>query len=153
MPPQGPNSPSRDTNRTPVESEQSTNAKTSSPVMLGSTPARRSTHRGGDKVFADGSSRDELIQKWMEFQEKFDGLQPVNSKLLKEVKKKKESYVRREVFYKSQISHIKDVLEKTVLCRGGKESSMPAIRNMHQQASVATSLCFPVNRKNTCCAP
>ena len=78
--------------------------------------------------------KEELIQKHLEVQEKFEGLQPTNSRLVKDMKKKKESYVRREVFYKSQISHIKEVLEKTVLCRGGNESSMPSIRSMHKQA-------------------
>jgi len=85
----------------------------------------------------DGSthSKEELTQKHLEMQERFETLQPTNARLVKDLKKKKESYVRREVFYKSQISNIKEVLEKTVLCRGGNESSMPSIRSMHSQAS------------------
>ena len=99
-------------------------------------PGRRGTLRGSVAML-DGStySREELAQKHLEMQERFETLQPTNARLVKDLKKKKESYVRREVFYKSQISNIKEVLEKTVLCRGGNESSMPSIRRMHSQAS------------------
>ena len=88
-------------------------------------------------MMGDGNSKEELIQKHLEMQERYEQLQPINAKLVKDVKKKKESYVRREVFYKSQISHIKEMLEKTVLCRGSHESSIPSIRNMQSDVSAS----------------
>jgi hypothetical protein len=71
----------------------------------------------------------------MQLQEQFDALQPLNLKLLKDVDKKKKSYMRREIAYKSQISHLKMVLEKTVLCHGSSESDLPATKQMHSEAS------------------
>lgn len=134
----GPGSPSKDgrPQSIDVHVEASPGGKVGSPILpqtAGATPhqlARRGTLRGTVAL----PEKDELIQKHLEVQERFEALQPTNSRLVKDMKKKKESYVRREVFYKSQISHIKEVLEKTVLCRGGNESSMPSIRSMHKQA-------------------
>ena len=104
------------------------------PQASGGTPsqARRSIGRH----VADGNLKEDLIQRRQDVQKEFETLQPLHQKLCKDAQKKKESYVRREVFYKSQISHIKDMLEKTVLCRGGDEASMPSIRHMHKEASI-----------------
>jgi hypothetical protein len=122
-----------------IETEHSPNGKTASPVFpqaSGATPAAGSRRVGGahrNVMTADGVSKEEMIAKHMEMQERFDALHPLNSKLVKDVKKKKESYVRREVYYKSQISHIKEVLEKTVLCHGGSEGDLPTVKKMHTQ--------------------
>ena len=106
------------------------------PQTSGGTPsqARRSTALS--RHLADGNLKEDLIQRHQDVQKEFETLQPLHQKLCKDAQKKKESYVRREVFYKSQISHIKDMLEKTVLCRGGDEASMPSIRHMHKEASI-----------------
>lgn len=117
------------------------------PQSSGGTPsqARRSAgHR--HSLTADGNlgkarmfsplEKEDLIQRHLDVQKEFETLQSLHRKLAKDVQKKKESYLRREVFYKSQISHIKDMLEKTVLCRGGDEASMPAIRHMRKEASI-----------------
>ena len=124
-----------------IDVDASASGKIGSPTLPQASGAtgRRGTLRGSIAM-PDGSvmGKDELIQKHLEVQERFEALQPINSRLMKDLKKKKESYVRREVFYKSQISHIKGVLEKTVLCRGGNESSKPAIDRMHAQVSSST---------------
>lgn len=137
----GNTSPSRESQRPQsIETEHSSNGKTASPVFpqaLGLTLAASSLRGVGgahrNAMTADGVSKEEMIAKHMEMQERFDALQPQNSRLVKDVKKKKESYVRREVYYKSQISHIKQVLEKTVLCHGGSEGDLPTIKKMHKQ--------------------
>jgi len=124
------------------------------PQASGGTPlqARRSRHS-----LADGNLKEDLIQRHLDVQKEFETLQPLHQKLGKDVQKKKESYVRREVSYKSQISHIKDMLEKTVLCRGGDEASMPAIRKMHKEASIpllslpALAMPMPDKRALTLC--
>ena len=130
--------PSKESNRPPsAETEAHSPNATKSPPAL--TPSASRARHAGDRL-GDGVSRDELSQKYVDLQEQYEKLQPLTSKLQSEVKKKKESYLRREVQYKSEISHIKDVLEKTVLCRGGQESSMTSMRNMHKQASALMNL-------------
>ena len=124
--------------------------KTGSPVFpqaSGGTPSASAARRSGTgrgMLLADGNMKEDLIQRHLDVQKEFESLQPLNQKLGKDAQKKNESYVRREVFYKSQISHIKDMLEKTVLCRGGNEASMPAIRNMHKEASLLPPSPVPV---------
>ena len=130
--------PSKESNRPPsAETEAHSPNATKSPPAL--TPSASRARHAGDRL-GDGVSWDELSQKYVDLQEQYEKLQPLTSKLQNEVKKKKESYLRREVQYKSEISHIKDVLEKTVLCRGGQESSMTSMRNMHKQASALINL-------------
>ena len=130
--------------------EQLQTMKTGSPVFpqaSGGTPSASAARRSGTgrgMSLADGNMKEDLIQRHLDVQKEFESLQPLNQKLGKDAQKKKESYVRREVFYKSQISHIKDMLEKTVLCRGSNEASMPAIRNMHREASFLPPSPVPV---------
>ena len=145
MPPKGRAglaSPTKDSTRPQsIDVDTPVGGKVGSPTLPQASGAtgRRGTMRGAIAM-PDGSTMNhaELAQKHQEVQERFEALQPTNSRLMKDLKKKKESYVRREVFYKSQISHIKEVLEKTVLCRGGNESSRPAIDKMHAQVSDST---------------
>ena len=143
--------PSKESNRPPsAEAEAHSPNATKSPPAL--TPSASRARHAGDRL-GDGVSRDELSQKYVDLQEQYEKLQPLTSKLQSEVKKKKESYLRREVQYKSEISHIKDVLEKTVLCRGGQESSMTSMRNMHKQASALMKICLCFVEKVACVRP
>ena len=119
----------------PIDTEtSSTNAKTTSPLFPQASGSVRQGTRGKQGM-NEGITKEELIQRHMQLQEQFDALQPLNLKLLKDVDKKKKSYMRREIAYKSQISHLKMVLEKTVLCHGSSESDLPATKMMHSEAS------------------
>ena len=59
----------------------------------------------------------ELIDHYAEVSAKYEQVGLLQEKLSTSLKRKGESYVRREVQYKSEISHLKETLEQTVLCR------------------------------------
>ena len=69
----------------------------------------------------ENSTPADMVSRYQELQKLYEDKASEHEKLHSNIKKQKESYIRREVFYKSQISHIKDTLEKTVLCRGVEE--------------------------------
>mmetsp|Transcript_6705 Transcript_6705/g.16116 ORF Transcript_6705/g.16116 Transcript_6705/m.16116 type:complete len:458 (+) Transcript_6705:135-1508(+) len=97
----------------------------------GTTRPSRGGGRGG--TIHENSTPADMVSRYQELQKLYEDKASEHEKLHSNIKKQKESYIRREVFYKSQISHIKDTLEKTVLCRGVEEVSMPKIRDMHRK--------------------
>jgi len=82
---------------------------------------RSSGGRSTGTPLHDTASVHELMSRYQELQKLYEDKAAEHEKLHTKVKKQKESYIRREVKYKSEISHIKDTLEKTVLCRGAEE--------------------------------
>eukprot|EP00294_Goniomonas_avonlea_P001263 CAMPEP_0114548816 /NCGR_PEP_ID=MMETSP0114-20121206/5189_1 /TAXON_ID=31324 /ORGANISM="Goniomonas sp, Strain m" /LENGTH=541 /DNA_ID=CAMNT_0001733443 /DNA_START=31 /DNA_END=1656 /DNA_ORIENTATION=- len=69
--------------------------------------------------------------QYSDIQAKYEMLMSDYESLMADAKKRQESYVRREVQFKSQIERMKELLEKAVLNRGGSEVGMPRIRQLH----------------------
>mmetsp|Transcript_41675 Transcript_41675/g.131383 ORF Transcript_41675/g.131383 Transcript_41675/m.131383 type:complete len:240 (-) Transcript_41675:668-1387(-) len=120
------------------DTDSANSSKPGSPMPF-SRSMRLSGHLSPD-------SKDEYIAKLNQLQESYDSLVPAHEKLKQDLKKRNESYLRREVQYKAEISQLKSTLEKTVLCRGSEEVSMPKLRNLHQ--SIINNLDILQTRKD-----
>uniref|UniRef100_A0A7S1HM75 Uncharacterized protein n=1 Tax=Hemiselmis andersenii TaxID=464988 RepID=A0A7S1HM75_HEMAN len=68
--------------------------------------------------------------------DKYQGMCEDHDRMIQQGKKEQQDFIRREVQYKSQISRMKELLDKAVLSRGGDEVGMPKIRETHAKIMV-----------------
>ena len=65
--------------------------------------------------------------------DKYRGLCEEHDRMIDEGKRQQQEFIRREVQFKSQISRMKDLLDKAVLSKGGDEVGMPKLRETHSK--------------------